>query len=651
MNKVLWEPNHDYIKKTNLTNYMLFLQDNFSININNYDELWTWSVKENKLFWKSLWDYFGIIHSNTYSTILKNENDFPPNNLWFEGAKLNFAENLLRYNDDTISFIFESELIGPKSISYKELNDKVRSLAVNLKKIGIKKGDRVSGYLPNLIETAISMLATTALGAIWSSCGTELGSDAAADRLGQVEPKCLITVKSYSYKSIKFNHLPKVEKLRKQINSIENVILVPYLENYDKSSDSDYLNFEDLINEKFENFEFEQMDFSDPVYIMFSSGTTGKPKCMVQSIGGILLNHMKELSLNGNLQYGDSMIYLASPSWMMWNWMMTSLSLGVTILLYEGNPLYPDWKTIWNLLEKYKISFFGCSATYIHYLKNLEVSPIKEFNLEYLKQISQTGSVLSDEGYDFIFEEIKKDVYFNSISGGTDINGCFATGVPILPLHKNELQGRGLGMAVYSYDHNGNPVYDKNGELVCTKPSPSMPIYFWKDSDGSKYHDAYFKYYADTWRHGDYIKINSKTNGISFYGRSDSVLNPSGVRIGTSEIYNIVEELPEIKDSLVIGQEHDNDQRIILFVQLNDKFEFNEELKLKIKSELKNKASPRHSPNLIYSISDIPYTFSGKKVESAITNIFNNTEITNLDAFRNPECISEFHNISKELLK
>ena len=312
MNKVLWEPNHDYIKKTNLTNYMLFLQDNFSININNYDELWTWSVKENKLFWKSLWDYFGIIHSNTYSTILKNENDFPPNNLWFEGAKLNFAENLLRYNDDTISFIFESELIGPKSISYKELNNKVRSLAVNLKKIGIKKGDRVSGYLPNLIETAISMLATTALGAIWSSCGTELGSDAAADRLGQVEPKCLITVKSYSYKSIKFNHIPKVEKLRKQINSIENVILVPYLENYDNNSDSDYLNFEDLINEKFESFEFEQMNFSDPVYIMFSSGTTGKPKCMVQSIGGILLNHMKELSLNGNLQYGDSMIYLAS---------------------------------------------------------------------------------------------------------------------------------------------------------------------------------------------------------------------------------------------------------------------------------------------------------------------------------------------------
>ncbi|MHA2030614.1 MAG: AMP-binding protein, partial [Candidatus Kariarchaeaceae archaeon] len=366
---------------------------------------------------------------------------------------------------------------------------------------------------------------------------------------------------------------------------------------------------------------------------------------------GVLINHLKELVLHTDLKRSDSLFYISSPSWMMWNWMITGLAVGATIVLFDGNPLYPDWSTLWDFIAKEKITIFGCSASYLHYLKSINAHPGKDRDLYYLREISQTGSALSPEGFDFVYSKIKNDLHLNSISGGTDINGCFAGGSPTLPVYTGELQGLVLGMSVKAYDDKGNPVYDTQGELVCENPSPSMPIYFWKDKNNERYENAYFKYFSDkrVWRHGDYIVINSETGGVTFYGRSDATLKPSGVRIGTAEIYNVVEELEEVADSLAIGQTHGEDQRIILFIQLNENYTFDNKLTAKIKNELKTKASPRHVPSIIFEVADIPYTFSGKKVESAVTNIIHGRKVTNRGALQNPESLDRFIEITKKL--
>jgi acetoacetyl-CoA synthetase len=465
--------------------------------------------------------------------------------------------------------------------------------------------------------------------------------------MGQIEPKVLFTVNGYFYKAKAFDSLSNAAEIAKGIPSVEKVIVASYTEEKpDISAIPNGVHYDDFLSqERGLEIQFEQLPFDHPVYIMFSSGTTGKPKCLVQGAGGILINQLKELILHTDLTRDDVHFFITTCSWMMWNWMLTSLAVGNTLILYDGNPGYPDLGAMWKLVQDEKVTMFGTSASYINFLKSQELKPGKDYDLSSLKQIWQTGSPLSPEGFEYVYQDIKKDVWFNSSAGGTDINGCFCTGSPTSPVYAGELQFPALGMKINVYDEKGDPVVDQEGELVCEAPAPSMPLYFWNDPDNAKYKDAYFTVYPNIWRHGDYVKINSQTGGVTFYGRSDAVLKPSGVRIGTAEIYNQVEQLEEIADSLAIGQNWEGDQRIILFVKPAEGYHLTEELKAKIKKTLRAKASPRHVPAKMIEIPDIPYTLNMKKVESAVTNILHGRPVLNRDALMNPESLDYYENI------
>lgn len=646
--KLLWTPSEKTIQQANMTKFIEFVNEKYNLDIKDYHKLHEWSVTEIENFWAAVWEFVGIISSKPYDRVVENLEAFPPETKWFVGARLNFAENLLRFKDANYAFIFKLETDDSIKMSYEELYDHVRKLHLALKNLDIKSGDRIVGYMPNTIETVIAMLAATSLGATWASCGAELGADAALDRLGQIEPVVIFTADSYIYKGNKFDLLSKARKVAEAIPNLKKMVVLPYVETDFALNENEVL-WNDFTDGMKGEMEFVQLPFDHPLYIMFSSGTTGKPKCMVQGAGGVLINHLKELVLHTDLKREDRILYLTSPSWMMWNWVVSSLAVGATVALYDGNPLYPSSESVFKFIQDERITIFGCSASYIHTLKKLGAEPGKKFDLSSLREISQTGSALSEEGFEYVYEHIKKDLHFNSISGGTDINGCFAAGSPTLPVYSGELQSLALGMKVKAYDYDMNPIYDEQGELVCELPSPSMPLYFWNDPDNEKYMNAYFNFFPNrkVWRHGDYVLIHKDTGGITFYGRSDAVLKPSGVRIGTAEIYNIVEEMPEIVDSLAIGKLVDGDQKIILFVQLAEGVELTDELKNRIKSELRSRASPRHVPSEIVQVPDIPYTFSGKKVESAVTNILNGRPVTNRGALRNPESLTFFEEYAR----
>ncbi|MEM2975767.1 MAG: acetoacetate--CoA ligase [Candidatus Bathyarchaeia archaeon] len=650
MRKPLWTPSEERVKQANITRFINFVNKKYSLKIGSYAQLYKWSIEKIPDFWAAMWEFAEIKASRPYDKVVDDLSRFPGAK-WFAGAKLNFAENLLRHGNDHLAFIFKGENQKSTRITYAETYDSVARLAKSLRGIGLKAGDRVAAYMPNIIETAVAMLATTSIGAVWSSCGTELGPKAVLDRFGQIEPKVLFTVDGYPYKGKIFTVLSNVEQIVRGVPSLEKIIVVPYMEEnprIDRIPNS--VLYGDFISqEKSLEIQFEQLPFEHPVYIMFSSGTTGKPKCMVQGGGGVLINHLKELILHTDLKREDRIFYITSPSWMMWNWLLSSLAVGATVVLYDGNPNYPDWGAMWKLVQEEKITIFGCSASYINYLKSIGAQPKKFFDLSSLREISQTGSPLSAEGFEYVYREIKEDLHFNSISGGTDINGCFAAGTPIQPVFAGELQGPALAMKVKAYNEKGEAVVDEQAELVCESPSPSMPLYFWNDPDGKKYRDAYFSVYPNVWRHGDWIIVHSDTGGITFLGRSDFTLKPSGVRIGPAEIYNIVEKFEEIADSLVVGQEWEGDQRIILFVKLAPKFQLTEDLKNKIKKTLREEASPRHVPALIIEAPDIPYTFNMKKVESAVANIINGKPVTNKDALINPESLDFYEKITTEL--
>ncbi|MEM3536301.1 MAG: acetoacetate--CoA ligase [Candidatus Bathyarchaeia archaeon] len=650
MRKPLWTPSEETIKNANITRFIKFVNRKYHLKIDSYNQLYQWSIENIPDFWAAVWDFMEIKASRKYDLVVDSLNKFPGAN-WFVGAKLNFAENLLRFRDHHEAFIFRGENKKTAKITYEELYHTVARLAKPLRKIGVSPGDRVAAYMPNIMETPIAMLAATSIGATWSSCGTELGSGAVLDRFGQISPKVLFTVDGYPYKGKAFDIRANVEQIVKGIPSLEKVIVVPYInEKPDISHIPKAVLYSEFLSEEAHSeIKFEQLPSNHPVYIMFSSGTTGKPKCMVQSAGGILINHLKELVLHTDLKREDRIFYITSPSWMMWNWLISSLGAGATIVLYDGNPNYPDWGAMWKLVEEEKITIFGCSASYINYLRSVDAKPGKTYDLSSLREISQTGSPLSAEGFEYVYREIKQDLHFNSIAGGTDINGCFAAGTPIQPVYAGELQGSALGMKVKAYDEKGNPIYDQQAELVCEAPAPSMPIYFWDDQDGKKYRDAYFSVYPNVWRHGDWIIIHSDTGGITFLGRSDFTLKPSGVRIGPAEIYRIVEKFEEIADSLAVGQDWKGDQRIILFVKLAPKHQLTEDLKNRIKKALREEASPRHVPALIIETPDIPYTFNMKKVESAVANIINGRPVTNRDALVNPESLNFYEKILPEL--
>jgi acetoacetyl-CoA synthetase len=651
MRTPLWTPSEDQKRDANITRFIQEINRRHDLDLDSYLGLYHWSIEYIPDFWAAMWDFAEIKASKRSDRVLEDTTKFPGAQ-WFPGARLNFAENLLRYRDDQLAFIFKGETQTSKQVTYAELYHVVARLARSLREMGVGAGDRVVGYMPNLIETVVAMLAATSLGATWSSCATDIGPAAAVERLGQIEPKVMITADGYFYKGKRFDTLEHAAEVARGIPSLQKVVVVSYTrERPDISQIPNAVHYEDfLAKEEQLEIEFEQLPFDHPLYIMFSSGTTGKPKCMVQGAGGVLINHLKELLLHTDLKRNDRIMYITSCSWMMWNWLLSSLAVGATIVLYDGNPNYPDPGAMWKLIQDEKITIFGCSASYIHFLKKESISPGKTYDLSSLREISQTGSPLSVEGFEYVYRDIKQDLHFNSISGGTDINGCFAAGSPILPVYAGELQSSALGMKIKSYDENGKPIYDEQGELVCEAPSPSMPLYFWNDSDGSKYHSAYFDVYPGIWRHGDYVLIHSDTGGITFYGRSDAVLKPSGVRIGTAEIYAQMESLPEIADSLAVGQNYQEDQRVILFVKLTEGASLTEELKDKIRRTLRENASPRHVPAMILEAPDIPYTLNMKKVESAVTNIINGRTVTNKDALINPGSLDYYQQIMPQLV-
>ncbi len=648
MKQPLWIPSEARIKEANMTDFTRRVNDRFGKEFSTYEELYQWSIDSAPDFWEFMWEYGQVKHSSPYQRVVSNM-DKMLECKWFEGAKLNFAENLLRYRDNHTALIFKGEGQELVSITYEELYDQVARLSKSLREMGVKVGDRVAGFMPNMIETVVAMLATTSIGAIWSSCSPDFGVQGALDRFGQIEPKVLFTANGYFYNGKSHTSLVKVKDIVAQIPSVEKIIVVPYTEEKaDISGLSDAVYYSDFISSQSGlEVEFEQLPFDHPVYIMYSSGTTGAPKCIVHGAGGTLIQHLKELILHTDVKRDDVVFYFTTCGWMMWNWLVSTLAVGAAVLLYDGNPFYPDAGILFKVAEETGMTVFGTSARYIASLEQAGAKPGRDYNLGSVKTMTSTGSPLSIEGFYYVYREVKEDICLSSISGGTDIISCFALGNPTLPVYPGELQCRGLGMKVEAFDDNGNPVINQQGELVCTLPFPSMPVYFWNDEDNAKYRSAYFEVYSNVWHHGDYIEITD-TGGVIIYGRSDATLNPGGVRIGTAEIYRQVETFPEIVDSLVIGQKWGDDERVVLFVKLAEEVTLNDELVTKVKQSIKQGASPRHVPAKVLPIEDIPYTINGKKVEIAVRKMVHGEEVKNREALANPESLDLYQDI-KEL--
>ena len=621
--------------------FMRYVNDHHGKAFDSYGELYKWSVAESPTFWATLWDYVEVIHTRSYGQVVDDISRMPGAR-WFGGAQLNFAENLLRYRDDQIALSFKGENLPTVSITYGALYDQVARLAKSLKDIGIKAGDRVAGFMPNMIETVVSMLAATSIGAIWSSCSPDFGIKGVLDRFGQIEPSVLFTANGYLYNGKNFDSLARIGDILKELPSIEKVIIVPYTDsNPDFGNIPNGVLYEDFLAQEATDLHFEQVPANHPLYIMYSSGTTGVPKCIVHGVVGTLIQHLKELKLHSDVKRHDTIFYFTTCGWMMWNWLVSSLALGARVFLYDGSPFYPDPAALWQITEDEQLTIFGTSAKYLAALEKAGVKPKESFDLTGLKAVLSTGSPLSIESFEFVYRDIKDDLCLSSISGGTDIISCFALGNPMGPVYASELQCRGLGMKVEAYDGQARSVLERKGELVCTLPAPSMPIYFWNDPDNEKYRKAYFEIYSGVWQHGDYIEI-TENGGVIIYGRSDATLNPGGVRIGTAEIYRQVESIPEIMDSLVVGQDWNDDVRVVLFVRLGEEGQLDDELLTRIKTTIRQNCTPRHVPAKIIAVEDIPYTISGKKVELAVRNVIHDREVENKDALANPEALDYY---------
>jgi acetoacetyl-CoA synthetase len=645
MGKLLWKPSEERIKNSNIYRFISFVNKRHQQNFTDYDGLYAWSTNRLADFWAAVWDFVGIKSSKRFDRVIDDDRKMPGAK-WFSGAHLNFAENLLRYRDDSVALIFKSEDHPIRRMTYAALYDEVARLAKSLRESGVGPGDRVAGFMPNMPETVVAMLASTSIGAVWSSCSPDFGIKGVLDRFGQIKPKILFVANGYFFKGKGLDSLSRVAEIIKDLPSIEKIVVVPFTEAAPDISGIRGAVLYDAFRsqESGLSIRFEQLPFDHPLYIMFTSGTTGLPKCMVQSAGGILIHQLKELVLHTNLTREDTIFYFTTCGWMMWNWLVCSLGVGAKVLLYDGNPFHPNPGNLWQIAQDQGITVFGTSAGYIAALMSEGVRPGKEYDLTALKTILSTGSPLSEEGFEFIYREVKADLQLSSISGGSDINGCFALGNPMGAVYSGELQCRGLGMKVEAFDENGKPVINRQGELVCTAPAPSMPIYFWDDPGDVKYRAAYFDVYPNVWRHGDYILINER-GGVVIYGRSDATLNPGGVRIGTAEIYRQVETIEGIADSIVVGQNWKNDVRVILFVKMAPGVELTDELRDRIRKTIRTNASPRHVPAKIIAVPDIPYTLNMKKVELSVKKTIEGQAVQNKDALKNPESLAYYAGI------
>ena len=645
MKQPIWTPSQKQIDQSQMTRFMNYVNLSSNLSLKNYDDLYSWSIKDIPSFWESIWKFNEVKSSASYSQIVDDTSKMPGAK-WFSGIQLNYAENLLRFNDSKAAIIFKGENQKTRIITYHDLNEEVKKTANALRNMGIKKGDRVAGFIPNIPETVIAMLATASIGAIWSSSSPDFGIKGVLDRFAQIEPKVLFATDGYFYNGKRFDSLEKLKGILKALPSIKSVVIIPFTgEDLDISSIQNGIIYGDfLTSDSVPEIAFEQLPFNHPLYIMYSSGTTGLPKSIVHGAGGTLIQHVKELRLHTNLTRDDTIFYFTTCGWMMWNWLVSSLAVGATVVLYDGSPFHPDSGAMWNMVQDLKITIFGTSAKFIAACQSMGVRPKENCDLNRLRAILSTGSPLLEENYDYVYEHIKDNVQLSSISGGTDIISCFALGNPILPVYRGELQCRGLGMDVKSFDSNGHKITNEKGELVCTAAFPSMPIYFWNDPKGKKYHNAYFSMFPKIWHHGDYIMINDH-GGVKIFGRSDATLNPGGVRIGTTEIYRVVEKFLEVKDSLVIGQKWEDDERVILFIKLTQGSSLSDEFIQKMKQEIRNECSPRHIPNKILKIEDIPYTINGKKVEIAVKNIIHGEKVLNKDALANPESLDFYENL------
>lgn len=640
----MYQPSVEQIERSQMFEFKEYINGRHGINLENYQDLHGWSVNQIPDFWEAVWSYFDIIHSESYTQIVDDVSKMPGAK-WFNGARLNFAENLLRHRDDKIALIFKGEGQPTRKLTYCELYLAVAKTAQALKNVGVQKGDCIAGFIPNMPESIIAMLATTSIGAIWSSSSPDFGINGVLDRFSQIKPKVLFAANGYFYNGKSHDSLEKLQGILQDLPTVEKVVVIPYSEiDPNISSINNSILYSDFTANEAEKIEFKQLPFDQPLYIMYSSGTTGLPKSIVHGAGGTLLQHIKELRLHCDISEQDNVFYFTTCGWMMWNWLVSNLAIGATLTLYDGAPFYPDSNAMWDMADELGITVFGTSAKFIAASEAAGNNPISTNDLSSVRLILSTGSPLMEENFDYIYRNVKKNVHLASVSGGTDIISCFAGGSPTLPVYRGELQCCGLAMDVDSFDYQGKSRRNEKGELVCKKAFPSMPIYFWNDPDGQKYHNAYFDQYDGIWYHGDYIEINDH-GGVTIYGRSDATLNPGGVRIGTAEIYRVVEQIPEIADSLVVGVQSEGDELVALFLIMNEDEILNDILVNQIKSSIRKNCTPRHVPSIVKSVEDIPYTISGKKVELAVKKVLHGEEVTNKDALANPEALDCFKDI------
>ncbi|MHC4379915.1 MAG: acetoacetate--CoA ligase [Planctomycetota bacterium] len=636
MHEVLWQPSDEQVACSQLMAFAASIDFPMDGPDHGYDALWRWSVEERPAFWNAIWDFCGVVGDK--GDIVLGEDDMPGAE-WFPGARLNFAENLLAHSGSQEAMVFRGEDGCRVACSRDELRQQVACLQTRLREWGIKPGDRIAAFLPNCPEAVIGMLAASSIGAVWSSCSPDFGTRGVLDRFGQIEPRILIATDGYTFKGKPIDTSDKLKEIVGGLPTVEHVVQVPFL-------DAQPLSFptwdQAMAVEQAEDLSFARLPFEHPLYVMFSSGTTGQPKCIVHGQGGTLLQHRKEHVLHCDLRDGERFFYYTTTGWMMWNWLVTGLASGATVYLFDGNPFHPAPTALWDMVDQEDLHVFGTSAKYLDACKKADVTPRETHGLDSLRLILSTGSPLVPESFDWVYREVKPDLQLASITGGTDLLSCFALGCPIAPVRRGELQKRGLGMAVEVWEDRSAPVIDQAGELVCLQSFPSMPTGFWNDPDGQRYRQAYFDFYPGVWRHGDWVALTA-SGGLIVYGRSDATLNPGGVRIGTAEIYRQVEGFAEVEEAVVIGQDTgDGDQRVVLFLRMAAGENLTEDLQDRLRKEIRAQATPRHVPAVICAVSDIPRTRSGKISEIAVRDVVHGRTVRNTEALANPESLVEY---------